>query len=103
MVRGGPGRQGSRWRRVQAQCLADAALYAAPCFLCGLRIDYSLYYLHRWAATVHHIVGLADGGDPLDPANLAPAHRSCNCRDGAHRRQHPELYRRPAAANSRRW
>lgn len=22
------------------------------------------------------------GGDPLDPANLASAHRCCNCRDG---------------------
>jgi hypothetical protein len=32
---------------------------------------------------VHHIVGLAEGGDPTDPVNLAPAHRSCNCRDGA--------------------
>jgi hypothetical protein len=28
--------------------------------------------------TAHHIIGLAQGGDPLDPANLTPAHRGCN-------------------------
>jgi HNH endonuclease len=30
------------------------------------------------AGTAHHIIGLAQGGDPLDPDNLTPAHRGCN-------------------------
>ena len=101
MVRSGPGRQGSRWRRAQAECLAYAASVNAPCFLCHEPIDYSLYYLHRLAATAHHIVGLADGGPPVDQSNLAPAHRSCNCRDGSLRRQHPERYAQ--VPTSRRW
>lgn len=57
-----------------------------PCYLCQLPINYELTrwnYRHRLAPTVHHIIGLAEGGDPTDPTNLAPAHRSCNCRDGA--------------------
>ncbi|HEX4103843.1 MAG TPA: HNH endonuclease [Pseudonocardiaceae bacterium] len=51
--------------------------------MCGRPIDYELTRarpLHRLAGTVHHIVGLAQGGDPLDPANLTPAHRGCNTR-----------------------
>ncbi|MGH3699662.1 MAG: HNH endonuclease [Pseudonocardiaceae bacterium] len=74
-----------------------------PCVLCGLPIDYELTRvmpLHEYAGTVHHIVGLAQGGDPLAPTNLSPAHRSCNCRDVAHCRQHPEQYQ--SARNSRR-
>jgi 5-methylcytosine-specific restriction endonuclease McrA len=58
----------------------------------------------KGAGTVHHIIGLAQGGDPEDPANLAPAHRSCNCRDGAVKllevkRQHRII----PARNSRNW
>ncbi|MDQ2880483.1 MAG: HNH endonuclease [Actinomycetota bacterium] len=104
VVNGGPGRTGSRWRKVQAECIANGALYNTPCVLCGLPIDYALTVAvprHRLAGTVHHLIGLAQGGDPLDPNNLAPAHRSCNCRDGAHRYQHPELYQ--PVRNSRRW
>jgi len=84
--------------------MAHAAAINAPCVLCGLPIDYEstrAMPLHKYAGTVHHIIGLAQCGDPLDPANLAPAHRSCNCRDGAHRYQHPEHYQ--PVRNSRRW
>ncbi|MGH7744858.1 MAG: HNH endonuclease [Candidatus Dormibacteria bacterium] len=101
VVNGGPGRTGSRWRKVQAEVIANGALYGQPCFLCGLPIDYTLYYRHRYAPTVHHIIGLAQGGDPLDPANLTVAHRSCNCKDGSLRQFHPELYQ--PVRNSRRW
>jgi hypothetical protein len=86
MVSKGPGRQGSKWRRIQAQCMADGEYNRTPCYFCRRPINYELTrvnHLHRLAGTVHHIRGLAQGGDPEDPANLAPAHRACNCRDGA--------------------
>jgi hypothetical protein len=86
MVSGGPGRTGSRWRKAAAECLAYAEYHRIPCYFCQRPIDYELTrfnHRHRLAATVHHIIGLAQHGDPLDPSNLAPAHRSCNCRDGA--------------------
>ena len=79
--------------------MAEAEARRAPCYLCGGPIDYALtrvHHLHRLAGTVHHIIGLAQGGDPLDPANLVPAHRSCNCREG--RRTQRSLARRRAAA-----
>ncbi|MGH3511647.1 MAG: HNH endonuclease [Pseudonocardiaceae bacterium] len=101
VVNGGPGRTGARWRKVQAEVVASGVLYNSPCFLCGQAIDYSLPYRHRLAVTAHHIVGLAQGGDPLDPANLTVAHRSCNCKDGSLRQFHPELYQ--PVRNSRRW
>lgn len=38
---------------------------------------------HRWAYTTHHLHRLMDGGTPdPDPAQMAPAHRGCNARDG---------------------
>lgn len=64
--------------------MADGEFNHTPCFLCGQPIDYTftrVYYLHRLAGTAHHIRGLAQGGDPLDPGNLAPAHRGCNTRE----------------------
>ncbi|MGH3544138.1 MAG: HNH endonuclease [Mycobacterium sp.] len=97
----GPGRTGSRWRRTQAEFIANAAANNSPCFLCGQAIDYTLHYRHSYAATVHHVIGLAQGGDPLDPYNLTVAHRGCNCRDGSLRQFHPELYQ--PVRNSRRW
>lgn len=54
-----------------------------PCYACGRPISYELTRAmpqHAMAGTVHHIIGLAQGGDPLDPANLTPAHRGCNTR-----------------------
>ncbi|MGH3781247.1 MAG: hypothetical protein ACRDRO_11655 [Pseudonocardiaceae bacterium] len=111
MVSKGAGRSGSRWRRAQAQCMADGASNLTPCYFCGQPIDYVLtkmYPRHRMAGTAHHIVGLHQGGDPLDSANLSPAHFCCNARDGAHRRQHPERYqqspvRQQPVRSSRRW
>lgn len=77
---------------------------ATPCWFCGLSINYALTRVshnHPQAGTVHHIIGLAQGGDPLDPANLTPAHRSCNCRDGAVKLL--ESQRAPHVINSRNW
>jgi len=85
MVSKGPGRQGSRWRRAQAECMHAGAMNNTPCWLCGQPINYEMtkvLHLHPLAGTAHHIVGLAEGGDPLDPANLVPAHRRCNSVEG---------------------
>lgn len=52
-----------------------------PCWMCGQPIDYKLSRarpLHHLAGTAHHIIGLTQGGDPLDPTTLTPAHRDCN-------------------------
>jgi hypothetical protein len=108
VVSGGPGRTGSRWRRAAAECLANGAYNHTPCYFCRLPIDYELSrvnHRHRLAATVHHIIGLAQGGDPLDPYNLVPAHRSCNCRDGAVKLLQSKRQRITPARNrnSRNW
>ncbi|MCB2413661.1 HNH endonuclease [Demequina sp. TTPB684] len=64
-----------------------------PCALCGKRMlfkedfdpSHDRWWLHPMAATVDHIVLVADGGnDAL--SNLRPAHRSCNSK--RNRRHH---------------
>jgi hypothetical protein len=87
--------------------MAESAANAVPCWFCGQPIDYEFTkwnHLHRLSGTAHHIRGLAQGGDPLDPANLAPAHRSCNCRDGAIKLLESKRQQRIIPVrNSRRW
>ena len=85
MVTGGPGRTGSRWVRIRRQFMDWAEQNQVPCMFCHRPIDYEFTKLnpyHRMAGTANHIIPLARGGDPRDLANLAPAHRHCNCRDG---------------------
>jgi 5-methylcytosine-specific restriction endonuclease McrA len=103
VVKTGPGRQGAVWRRTQAQVMAWAAQQRRPCCLCGRAIDYTLTRvrpLHRSAGTVHHVIGLAQGGDPLDLANLAPAHRGCNTREGNAVRKAHRQARAPLATSA---
>ena len=69
MTDGGHGRTGRPWRRIRAQILAASD----TCWLCG----------NRGADTVDHIIPLSRGGAGNDPANLRPAHKSCNSRRGA--------------------
>lgn len=75
-----------------------------PCHLCGGAIDYSLPAGHPMSYELDEVVPVSKGGDPLDPANVAPAHRVCNQRRGnrglAPARPAPA---RPARAESRRW
>src|SRR5262245_63744514 len=57
MVSTGSGRRGARWRRAQAQCMANGEANGAPCCLCHLPIDYEFtryYPLHSMAGTAHH-------------------------------------------------
>jgi 5-methylcytosine-specific restriction endonuclease McrA len=85
------GRSGRPWRRVRAQVLAASR----TCWICG----------HGAADTVDHVIALSKGGDPLDPANLRPAHgvkgcpvcgRKCNSSKGAKTTL-------PAPRSSRAW
>jgi 5-methylcytosine-specific restriction endonuclease McrA len=109
MVSTGQGRTGRPWRRVQAQCMAEGEANGTPCWHCGLPIDYEFtkqYPLHRMAGTAHHIVGLAQNGDPLDPNNLTPMHRGCNTIEsnklrGMNRTNTRHVPQPPR--NSRRW
>lgn len=59
-----------------------------PCHICGQPIDYSLTtYVdptdgrekrHPMSFELDELVPVSKGGDPLDPGNVAPAHRVCN-------------------------
>lgn len=59
-----PGRTGRPWRRARNAVLADNDV----CWLCG----------KPGATSVDHVIPLNKGGPELDPANLRPAHISCN-------------------------
>lgn len=77
------GHNGAAWRSMRRTILAQDPLV---CF-CGQPIDRRLRWPDRWSATVDLIVPHADGGDPLDAANLRPAHLHCNSARGAGRSQ----------------
>ena len=53
-----------------------------PCHICGRPIDYSLPPGTPMSFEVDEIVPVSRGGDPLDMANCAAAHRICNQRKG---------------------
>jgi len=62
-----------------------------PCILCGQPIDYSLPHDHPEAFTVEHRKPWSTHPELReDPANLGPAHASCNKRRG-NRAQPPSL------------
>lgn len=98
------GRTGSRWQRARQECMINGELNNLPCFLCGEPIDYEFtrqHPRHSMAGSVHHIISLVEGGNPLDPANLTVAHIACNVRQGVAVR----VKRATSAGlrNSRRW
>ncbi|PZS14120.1 MAG: hypothetical protein DLM60_19670 [Pseudonocardiales bacterium] len=57
-------------RHAETVCLDSGKTNRTPCWICGRPIRYA-------RAAVHRLIGVADGGDPTDPDNLVPAHRSC--------------------------
>lgn len=61
-------------RRVRAMGL--------PCHICGKPIDYDLPPGDPMAYELDELVPVSRGGDPLDPDNVAPAHRICNQKRG---------------------
>lgn len=54
------------------------AAMGKPCWICTLPIDYSLPALHPDSFELDELTPVADGGDPLEFENVAPAHRICN-------------------------
>jgi hypothetical protein len=52
------------------------------CYLCGQPIEFGLRRNHPRGPSADHIVALAAGGDPFDPANLAPCHFGENSAKG---------------------
>ena len=54
------------------------AAMGAPCWICGLPIDYSLPPGDPLSFEVDELVPVSKGGAPLDPSNVAAAHRCCN-------------------------
>lgn len=76
------GLKDARWKKVRALVLSTSDV----CWLCG----------HRGADTVDHVVARSKGGARYDPANLRPAHASCNSRRG---NREPA----PVLRTSRRW
>ena len=71
-------KNGSRRTKLRAMVAAEGA----PCHLCGKAIDYTLPAGHPMSFELDEIVPVSKGGDPLDRANVAPAHRICNQRRG---------------------
>ena len=65
-----------------SQCAVDLQATSRPCHLCGGAIDYSLPAGHPMSFEVDEIVPVSKGGSPIDPSNVAPAHRICNERRG---------------------
>jgi 5-methylcytosine-specific restriction endonuclease McrA len=58
-------------------------IYAGDiCYLCGRKIDLLLKAGNPGAPEMEDIIPVSQGGNPLDPDNLRPAHKSCNGRKG---------------------
>lgn len=88
----GASHHGRPYRRLCAQVRAQRQ----PCWLCGHDIDLTLPATHPMSFTLEHVVPVARGGDPLDPANARSAHRRCNSIKGDRPAQ-------PHAPTSRAW
>ncbi|WP_327413223.1 HNH endonuclease [Streptomyces sp. NBC_01233] len=60
------------------------------CHLCARLVDPTLYFQHRDAATLDHLVPVSAGGTD-EASNLALAHRGCNSRRGTRALVQPAL------------
>ncbi|HEY6595939.1 MAG TPA: HNH endonuclease [Asanoa sp.] len=97
------GRRGRPWRRLREMVFARDG---DRCHVCG----------HHGAREIDHLIRRADGGPPMDPNNLAPAHgtrspcylcepgrgRCCNQTRNGRRRAVRAAVRR-AGHTSREW
>lgn len=74
------GRSGRPWNRLVAMVRTTGG----PCGICGRPIDYELPRTDPDSFTVDHIKPWSTNPAlRTDPANLRPAHRSCNASKGA--------------------
>lgn len=73
-----------RWRNRNAngsarrKLRARVAAMGLPCHICGQPIDYSLPAGDPMSYELDELLPVSLGGSPIDPANVAPAHRACN-------------------------
>jgi 5-methylcytosine-specific restriction endonuclease McrA len=88
------GRTGRPYRRARERTKALPG--ADVCWLCGRGINMALPPNHRMAWTADHVIPITRDGAEVDPANLRPAHRSCNSTKG-------NRAARPQLQTSRRW
>ena len=58
--------------------LAWVRSLGAPCWICGLPIDYGLSQGDPLSCECDEIVPVSRGGSPYDRDNVAAAHRCCN-------------------------
>lgn len=73
------GRTGHQYNKLREQMKRDGT---NVCHLCGNDIDLSIPYPGPQSWSLDHIVPVSRGGDPLEPANCAEAHKICNERKG---------------------
>lgn len=59
------------YNKATTACLKKGAANNTPCWICGRVINY------RTAATVHYLIPVTHGGDPLVADNLVPTHKQC--------------------------
>lgn len=68
-----------RWKQLRRSMIASAT----HCALCGYLLDRDAPARSRWRPSIDHIVSLAEGGEPYDPANLRVVCGGCNSSRGA--------------------
>lgn len=83
-------------RALKVEMGAAWALQERPCAKCGRPIDYA----RTW--DMDEIVARMHGGDPLDRANVQPAHSSCNRSSGASMGNRARARRREGGPNGYR-
>lgn len=81
------GRGGHAWRElVRVLCPPGSYCEVEDCYGPSRVILFGLRRGHPLGPSLDHKVELWEGGDPEDPANLRPAHLTCNVRKSNARR-----------------
>lgn len=74
------GRSSRAWKTLSAQLRRELP---PICSICGDSIDLGLDPRHRMSWTLDHVLPMHTHPElAMDPANLRPAHRSCNSSKG---------------------
>ena len=81
------GRSGHAWRQlVERLCPPGSYCQVDHCYAPSREIIFGLRPRHPLGPSLDHVVEMWEGGDPEDPANLQPAHLTCNVRKSNARR-----------------